>query len=479
MEMTICTNHKYPIPKDLILLGIAVFILAGMPKMCFYIGGIPLYALDVLLFLAFTTKRSGHNVVLREYRIIHALLGLFGCFVLLSEIQALCRYQLFLETAYTIVQFMLRLSIFFSMTCIISSYKELMFILKAALLGLIVTSSLLILTSLPLTRDFANDYLISISILEPDGGLLAKRGFTEHYIERGIRGCSFVGAPTISGGFINTLWPVSIIIYSWPRVSRKWKVIGLIGCILTPFAAIMTYARAAVLGVLFVIFVFSTFGRNETRGSVILAVCIVFFVVYRVGWDSNLFFFERLENRTRIAIEDPLGDEDESERVLSYVEPFQQLLKNPIFFVIGAGRTENKLSQQGKIAYGKRMFQEGRLATHSAFAMAFYSFGLPAACCFVILFLYSFVIAFNNLRNMRNDSDCGHCLSLGVLGCLCGMVPFMAFGHALISQARGATLFFAVIALVQVSNRLFRSQLEREPHETRFQYVIERGLPGR
>lgn len=77
----------------------------------------------------------------------------------------------------------------------------------------------------------------------------------------------------------------------------------------------------------------------HVRRGILLPVAVSTTVILAVGISSQLFFFDRLSNRSQAILENPFQDERESERILAYVEPFQHIAEQPQFLLLGQGVT--------------------------------------------------------------------------------------------------------------------------------------------
>ena len=76
----------------------------------------------------------------------------------------------------------------------------------------------------------------------------------------------------------------------------------------------MTYSRGAILALILVILGFVLFQKGKTRAIVLSIASILIIIFSSIGLDSNYFFFERIENRTLAALDNPYEDDRESEK---------------------------------------------------------------------------------------------------------------------------------------------------------------------
>ena len=424
----------------------AVFLLTALPRLRVLVAGVPFYAVDLALAATFYCSLAyGERTRRLPFGGFIKALLLFTC---VGELWGAERSSSIPPAIYMICRFALAVSLFFSVNRIVDSIEKLEPVLKAAVASLVVTSGLMILTSLPGTRELATSHFFSNAFLEPAAESVTRTfGRIE---EGGIRGRSLVGVSTLSGAFIVTLWPLAFLLFRWPGTGTFWKGLALAGCLIAPFGAVMTYSRSAILGLALIALAFGVFGAGGVRRFVIVALSLAYLVFDSIGWDSELFLFERLKRRTMAAIENPYEDPQESERILSYVEPFGHLMENPEFLFLGRGRARGKTAQRGEISGTQRLYSRVNRATHSAFSMTYYTSGMIAAFCNVFLVMRGFLKVLHEARSSEHIDGKGRVIPQVMLASLVGMLPWWMFAHGSVSAPRGAMFFFLVFGLIAV-----------------------------
>lgn len=263
--------------------------------------------------------------------------------------------------------------------------------------------------------------------------------------ERAQRGRSLVGTSTLSGGFINTLWPFALLVASSPSAAPRAKRCAMFAAVVAPFGAVMTYARGAVLGLGLTLLALSTLATGTKKKATqyaVASVLVAIGVFHCIGWDSELFFFKRYTTRFKAALENPLDDEDERARALSYTGSFAHLAENPVFLLLGEGSTAGHRSDVAAIS------QRSVNASHSSFAWSYYGFGMVAAFCNVFLIAYATLTMYWKVRSAGNSRAPHAMAALCLLASLVGMVPWWLFGHATASDPRGMMLYMLVLGLV-------------------------------
>lgn len=416
------------------LFAIFVFVLFAVPKLNFKLGPVPVYIID-LLILALILKALSLPAF-RTRRMFSATVKMILFLALTSELIGVLTFGTFRDTLYISIRTCLAFSVFFITGQMVRTPQDVSVILRAAVLGLLVTASLMILSSLPMTRTLVVDMVFSNPFLEP-----ASEGVGAHYSagESGVRGRTLVGVSILGASFINACWPLAALLLRWPwRLGPVWRGITLAACMLAPMGVVMSYSRGPILGSLLILLTVLIYGFKYVRRGILLPVAVSTTVILAVGISSQLFFFDRLSNRSQAILENPFQDERESERILAYIEPFQHVAGKPQFLVLGEGVTV-RYSDSWVVP------EQAGKATHATFAMAYYSYGMLAALLYGLIMLRALHATGKLAR--RKHSFTG-LLSQSLLLSAIALLPWVAFGHAPVSTPRGAMLFFLVIGLI-------------------------------
>lgn len=428
--------RQTPTSPNILLFCLFVFLLVAAPRAGVKVGPIPLYVIDIVI--AFMLLRySTFQHVLGNRPMFSMSIFMWLGFVIIGELAGMFVFSNHIETAYIIGRILLSLSVFFIAFQAINQIRDLELILKTISVGVIISSLLMILSSLPFTRSLVANSVFSISFLEPasvNASSLLAEGDT------GIRGRTLVGVSIIAASFINICWPFAALLWRWPWNIGHWKYVGLCACALAPMAVLMSYSRGPIIGTVLMVLVALSVGLRRIKRGILLPVMAGAFLVLFVGASSQIFFFDRLTNRTEAIFAGQLNDERESERILAYSEPFQHMLEHPRFILFGEGISV-RYSSSARV-----MPEQVGQATHAAFAMGYYAYGLLAS----ILFLSIFVrggLHVQYLKDRMTNTAAG-LLAPTLLLSLVGMAPWLIFGHAAISTPRGAMLFFLVLGLI-------------------------------
>lgn len=416
------------------LFAVFVFVLLAMPKLNIRLGPVPVYFID-LLILALILKALNLPAV-RRRRMFSATVKTILFLALASEVIGVLTFDTLRDSLYMSIRTCLAFSVFFITGLMVRTPQDVSVILRAAVLGLLVTASLMILSSLPMTRPVVVDMVFSNSFLEPAAeGVGAQYGAGDS----GVRGRTLVGVSILGASFINAAWPFAALLLRWPwQLGPLWRSLTLAACLLAPMGVVMSYSRGPILGSLLILLTVLFCGYKYVRRGILLPIAVSTSVILAVGISSQLFFFDRLTNRSQAILENPFQDERESERILAYIEPFQHLAEQPQFLVLGEGIT---------VRYAETWVlpEQAGQATHATFAMAYYSYGMLAAILYGSLMLRALLVTGRLAK--RKGSFTG-VLSQSLLLSAVALLPWVAFGHAPVSTPRGAMLFFLVIGLI-------------------------------
>jgi hypothetical protein len=224
---------------------------------------------------------------------------------------------------------------------------------------------------------------------------------------------------------------MAALLYQWRgRVGETWKKAALVSMLLTPFGVVMSYSRGAVIGLLLVVIGALVTGAQQARRGIMVGAIVAVSLFSIVGWDSDIFFFERLEERAQ-AMLDPTQDVRESSRLLAYVHPFLKVAENPESLIFGRGQT----------------YKTYRIADHAFFAKAYIAYGLIAAFLYVLLVIQLLRFLWERSRRRAGRYAFTQRYSEALLISGLGILPLLMFDHAVVSSPRGAMLFFLLLGL--------------------------------
>jgi len=435
--------------QDVRWLSLLIFILMAAPRIRIVISSAPLYLLDGLIAVLFV---SAYNRPKIKRKPITRIVGVYLIFVCLSELRGMAEYMMPAESIYMLVRFCFAISLFFILPKLVTTLDDLAPVLKGAMAGLLVASIITIMYSLAPTRSLIMNTVFSYDFLCPGSESLAWHNLALSGVAAAMRGRSLIGAATMTTGFLGVMWPLAFLACKWPGLDRRWKIIALLASIVAPFAVLMTYGRTAWLIVALIGTMIAIFGFTGGRRNILIAAIGCMLLIHQYGLHSDHFMIDRIMKSTQRTLNQPFEDKGTTERLQSFTEPFAHLWENPFWLIMGAGRTGQRMSRRGDIA--AQLFDESGLATHSAFAMAYYSFGLPAAICQVLLILFGFRLILQRLRSLEKPNQEHVLIWQSLLMAWCGMALWWLSGHAIVGEPRGAMLFFFMYGLLLTFDKL-------------------------
>jgi hypothetical protein len=435
-------NKKHA--KALKFLCITVLLLFSAPKINIKLGPIPLYLIDVFILLTMYYAKSLHKLT---HKTPYKNLVQFILFmILLNELLNGLRIGTLIQPIYLMFRMSLAVSLFFTVSKIIRKPENLITILKYGLFGALITTILLITSSLPMTRGFST-LILSNSFLTPNANSLAENILSAG--KSGIRGSSLVGVSILSGAFLNVVWPLLFLMFTFSKPKGILKYVFYFTIAFVPVAVIMTYSRGAILALILVLISIVFFQKGKYR-SVVLVLLIGGYISFSfIGFDSKYFYFDRVVNRTQAALNNPYDDERESERIYAYIQPFEHLLNNPIYFFAGEGFARAKVSGTIDLSGGINR------ADHAVFAKAYYAYGMITSLILVFLYLFLMNYTFKLVRKTPNNNLFSSKLTRLLLVVLIGFSSWFTFGHAAVSNPRGSMLMFFVFGLVVSQKNIF------------------------
>jgi len=434
-------------------LSLTAFFVITLPLARISLGPVPLYFADgflvVSLLLALKRSKVRWNQLPRQILLVSAVFFLFIC---LSELRGIYSYNFVAPGFYMIFRFCLGISLVIILPRLVNEPRDFQAILKVILISLLVTSSLTILSSLPQTRPLVSKTVFSNKILNPTGTSYIVSASNFRGWDFGIRGSSLVGSVNITGGILCILWPLAFLAYHIFRYNKKWKSVALMACIITPFGAIFTYSRSASIAIASIICLIGIFGYARKRSLVLVALTLGLLIITNVGIYSRHFQFKRLEKKFSLAFTAPSVGKGEYERFLSYSQPFEHLADNLSWLVAGTGCAARKIvfrKQLDSLAY-----DEDELATHSAFSMVYYNFGLIGAICHALLLVFGFTLISRNILQTRHLDLEKRLTWQALMGVWVGMIPWWLFTPNAGGMARGSTIFFFAISILLAVEKL-------------------------
>lgn len=433
---------KFPV----YILATIAFLLSGMPKVRVVIGA-PIYFVDVLILclIVITSSRKNRRFVGQSKRLIN-LVGLYMFFAVLSEIHGVMVYGHYFDASYLMLRYALAFALPFVMPKVIRSARDLVVVLKGLCAGLFVSALLAIFYSLPFMRGIARAVFSIKTICPVRESELAQTADA-------LRGQTLIGTSTFSSGVMATLWPLLYMGSSLCRRITGWRYWFVVALLLLPVGIIATYGRSAWLSVVLVFGSMMLWGGGKGRMKVIFMVVAFGLILSQIGINSKMLRVDIVVNKTERTVNTPLKDENERDRFMAYVDPFRHVMKYPVFFLAGSGAARRKA--------GGSAYEENKYASHTVPAMAYYTCGVGGAICHIMMLITVFSLCYSRLRHAGRNLPSLVWMWRALLAACFGMLPWWLFGHGIVSQPRGAMVYYFFIGMVLACDQLYVAEVRK------------------
>ena len=406
----------------------------------------PLYAVDFLILYLLITSLSNRSLRYKGYaQLIVKIVSAYLFFVILGELRGGVVYWHLLDALYMLFRFMMAFALFYLVPKWIVSPRELIVVIKALCAGLLLSAIISVLFSLPFTRNLVVNSVFAIKALNPiDMTWTLENSAT-------IRGNTLIGTSTFSSGVMAILWPLLFMGGVLFKGNFFWKKVNLGAIFVVPIGILATYGRSAWASVILVVASILVWGGKSGKSVVLLWLLIIGLVVVKIGLESNIFMVDRVVESTKIAVENPLDRSNERERFMAYVEPFQHVLKYPSFLLMGSGAANRK--------FGGDDFGEESAASHAVSGMAYMAYGVGGAVCQILLMIFSFKLVFLRFRKAKRYAPATVWMWQALLAAWFGLLPWWLFGHGIVTQPRGAMVFFMFLGIIMACERMWQKVL--------------------
>ncbi|OUU15834.1 MAG: hypothetical protein CBB97_23555 [Candidatus Endolissoclinum sp. TMED37] len=430
------------IPALLALFG---FLALGLPLSRFQIGPVPIYFVDLvaasLLLLGFRYLKQS----LSRRKKVSLIVGLIWVSLLPTFVGELFRMSL-LESIYTFLRTTLHLSAIWTLSGLFSRQRYLQSFLIGATFGALLTSTIAVTNSLPVTGPWVRANVFTIDTLKP----VSERFVTilekseSSLVVEAQRGNSLVGKSNVTGGLLATFLPFILGAASYFRGRLSLRLLRQATIILTLFALLFTYSRTTYLALFGLALVYLMMNPKFLGRRAVAPMLGVTLTIAIFGFQSDEFKFDYLIEKFDLTSQ--LYAYTNNARWLSYSRPIEAIQSDPAFLFRGAGVTSFKLRSDDPDA---SMLHHTEGETHSVFGASIFYRGLFAT---VLIFYFLFYLAAANYRAIRLTSRGSlyerDWMLLASMGCLVALMPFWAFTHFLIDKMNGHMHLFVLGALI-------------------------------
>ena len=443
----------------MMLLTLTLLVNVTVPKLGYHVGSVPVYALDILqiLFLYFAFKTEPIKLRRKTAKPLYFLVPIIF-FIVLSEFYGTLSQGSPEVSIYTLGQIIPAILMCVGVARCVRTEDDIVRLLKVFCIGLIFTGLVAMMVSFAVTRNLVTQYLLTNPLLNSRDSVTALFQSADT-----IRGTSLVGVSNMTGTFLNMMLPTAIVLYRYSGTSAFWRGIVIASVLIGIFAVMITYSRSAYLGFFLVALAVLFMGSFRGKSIIILSGALVSISVFAIGVDSDNFNFDRLERRMNATLYDPYADEQESERIDSYLKAGEFIAEQPSLFALGEGTNSDK-----------RVSSLTDRPDHSVFGRALFSYGLIASLAYCALMFAALSTAYGNIRKARDPRSFLFDFSRSILAGLLATIPWFLFTHAIISNPRATSFFFIYLGLVYAVNRMATAEVERRRSNNRYRMMAQR-----
>jgi len=408
-----------------VLLNITLVVMFTFPKLNLNFAGIPLYIIDFLLILNWLVVDRKNQKSLDK--IIFTIFFSSIFFICISELFAFLTLNYSIEPFYSLIRTLLTYSLLILLFRRIQSeqefYRAFIWVVRFSL----VTVLLVVLSSIPQTRDFITKNVFELSFLDPAKGFLDK--WDKADIDEVLRGRSLIGVSIITGYYLVFVYVLNMIVTkinrnSLSRITQKiFQYIIIIG-------VLFTNSRGPILTLILVILVdFLYLNSFRKISSIVISSVIIIGITFVFDLSDLELYFNRVIDGSEKLIDGNEGfGESENERLLAYIEPFEVIGRNLFLIFFGLGISERNIID----------FQGRNLSDHAVFASAIYSYGLIFALLFISLLGYLIFKMINSSSVYRPNQ-----VQFFVV-----IFIWQLLGHAIISETRGMNILMITIFII-------------------------------
>jgi hypothetical protein len=325
-----------------VLLFLYGLLMCGMPLSRMMVGSIPLYFVDVLAFVLFLFAWGRMSAIYASHRKLSIVALILVLSLLPTTFDEYFRIG-FLEPSYLLGRAILHITMLWALPALLRQRGQWNYLLLGVAIGILVTASVAILNSLPVTGPWMRAHIFTISWLKPTGDYFELSSELMMLLDKGEaeRGNSLIGQSNITGCVIVTMIPFLVGMLRNVRLGVMIKLLLQVVVAMALFAVLFTYSRSNYLALALLITGYLLFDRQafSRRFLPIIILAAVVFAV--VGVQSTLFKFDFIASKFDLGNEQ--YQENNQARILSYTRPLQLVLRDPTFLFRGAGRTFRKV----------------------------------------------------------------------------------------------------------------------------------------
>ncbi len=429
----------------------------------------PLYIIDILAVLILILGRNHIRIVYRRHRKVSLVILLFILALLPTTFSEFARIGFF-EPTYMLGRNLLHIFTVWSLVGFLWDSRYLKRFLIGLALGVLFTSAIAVMNSLPQTGPWVRAHIFTIEFLKPqrENFDISAEVMMENDRGEAERGNSLLGKSNITGCVIITILPFLIGAIRNLRFGKNARLLMSLTIICAFFGLIFTYSRSTYIGIALLLFGYLIFERTSFSKRLLPAIFLAAVLIGTVGVQSSSFKFDFLVDKFDLTNE--TYEATNRPRILAYTRPFELLFEDPTYYFRGAGRTFRKLREHNPDA---SILQLHENEMHSVLAASVFYRGFIAML--LIFYLY-YLLAISSYRATKRSKKLSHpyswLVTASFISLMC-LLPAWAFTHYLVSKLSGHMHLFILVAMVLTSLDYVRSWPKQD-----FNGLSENKSPG-
>jgi hypothetical protein len=185
----------------------------------------------------------------------------------------------------------------------------------------------------------------------------------------------------------------------------------------------------------------------------VFVVLVVVGIIVQAALKSDATRVDIIINKTERTINTPLQDDNERHRFFAYVDPFKHLAKFPSFLIAGTGVARGK--------HGGHRYDESKYASHAVPGKAYYCYGVGGAVCQIMMMVAALRLCYRRLQFADRKMPNMVWMWRALLASWFGLLPWWLFGHGIVTQPRGAMVFFMYLGIILACDNIFVNEVRK------------------
>lgn len=418
------------------------------------IGPMPLYFIDILAALVLLLGRRQFGDMFRRHRKISVVVLLFMLSLLPTTFSEYFRMG-FMEPTYLLGRAWLHVIAIWSLAGLLRNPAHLKGFLIGVSAGCLVTATVGILNSLPITGPWTRAHILTIDMLYPrgvvrglDAGLRGGKGLDADLLmmlDEGLpdKGDSLVGKANITGLTLIMMLPFIVGMPANMHLKPLLRTVLNIGIVIVFVGLLATYSRLTYLALAATCLGYFLYDRGEFARRVLPVMSILVAGILLVGIQSSFLKFEFLIDKFDLTNERYEGTN--MARVYSYTRPMQLVFNDPSYIFRGAGRAHLKLREKQRNADILEL-KQGEM--HSTFAASIFWRGFISM--FLLFYLCYLLVTqtYSAMKYAKEKRLPNEWLITASFISFMGMAAPWLLDHHFVSRLSGHMYLFMYFALI-------------------------------